>query len=120
MPRAIVVGATGILGREIVHELSKDHRQWPTIYALSRSKKEQFSETVKHSHIDLISSADEMAKDLKDISGNVVFFAGYMQEDTEQENWDVNGAMLDNFLKALVKTGAVKDIERIVLVTGGK
>jgi nucleoside-diphosphate-sugar epimerase len=120
MPRAIVVGATGILGREIVHELSKDHQQWPTIHALSRSKKEQFSATVQHNHIDLLSSADEMAKDLKDVTGNVVFFAGYMQKDTEQENWDVNGAMLDNFLKALVKTGAVKDLERIVLVTGGK
>ncbi|KAF3004839.1 hypothetical protein E8E13_004588 [Curvularia kusanoi] len=120
MPGAIVVGATGILGREIVHELSKDPQQWPTIHALSRSKKEQFLETVIQNHIDLLSSADDMAKDLKDVSGNVVFFAGYMQKDTEQENWDVNGAMLSNFLQALVKTGAVKSLERILLVTGGK
>lgn len=120
MPTAIVVGATGMLGREIVHELSKDPQQWPTIHALSRSKKEEFAETVVHNHIDLLSSADDMAKDLKGVEGNVVFFAGYMQKDTEQENWDVNGAMLSNFLQALVKTNAVNKLDRIVLVTGAK
>ena len=120
MPAAIVVGATGILGREIVHELSKHRQQWPTIHALSRSKKEDFAETVIHHHIDLLSSPDEMAKDLKTVQGNVVFFAGYIQKDTEQENWDVNGAILSNFLQALVKTGAVSAIERIVLVAGAK
>lgn len=120
MPAAIVVGATGILGREIVHELSKHRQQWPTIHALSRSKKEDFAETVIHHHIDLLSSPDEMAQDLKTVQGNVVFFAGYIQKDTEQENWDVNGAILSNFLQALVKTGAVSGLDRIVLVTGAK
>ncbi|KAJ4384486.1 hypothetical protein N0V86_000085 [Didymella sp. IMI 355093] len=120
MPTAIVVGATGILGREIVHELSTHRQQWPTIHALSRSKKEDFAETVIHHHIDLLSSPDDMAHDLKNVQGNVVFFAGYIQKDTEQENWDVNGKMLSNFLEALVKTGAVNGIDRIVLVTGAK
>ncbi|KAF3033832.1 hypothetical protein E8E12_005142 [Didymella heteroderae] len=120
MPAAIVVGATGILGREIVHELSKHRQQWPTIHALSRSKKEDFAETVIHHHIDLQSSPDDMAKDLDTVQGNVVFFAGYIQKDSEQENWDVNGAILSNFLQALVKTGAVAGIDRIVLVTGAK
>lgn len=120
MLAAIVVGATGILGREIVHELSKHRQQWPTIHALSRSKKEEFAETVIHHHINLLSSPDEMAKDLKTVQGNVVFFAGYIQKDTEQENWDVNGTILSNFLQAIVKTGAVNGIDRIVLVTGAK
>src|SRR5690242_2165109 len=120
MPGAIVVGATGILGREIVHELSKHRQQWPTVHALSRSNKEHFAETVIYHHIDLLSSVDEMAKDLESVRGNVVFFAGYMQKDTEQENWDVNGAMLSNFLQALVKTGAISGVDRIVLVTGAK
>jgi nucleoside-diphosphate-sugar epimerase len=120
MPAAIVVGATGILGREIVHELSKHRQQWPTIHALSRSKKEDFAETVIHHHVDLQSSPDEMAQDLKSVQGNVVFFAGYIQKDTEQENWHVNGAILSNFLQALVKTGAVSGVDRIVLVTGAK
>ena len=120
MPTAIVVGATGILGREIVHELSKHRQQWPTIHALSRSKKEQFSERVIHHHIDLMSSPDEMAENLKSVQGNFVFFAGYLQKDTEQENWDVNGAILSNFLQALVKTDAISGVERIILVCGAK
>lgn len=120
MPTAVVVGATGILGREIVHELSKDRQQWPTIHALSRSKKEQFCETVVHHHIDLLSSADEMANDINSVQGSVVFYAGYMEKATEQENWDTNGAMLSNFLQALVRTGAIDGVERIVLVTGAK
>lgn len=120
MPTAIVLGATGILGREIVHELSKDRQQWPVIHALSRSKKEQFPETVVHHHIDLMSSPDDMAKDTKSVQASHVFFAAYIQKDTDQENWEVNGAILSNFLQALVQTGAISVVERIILVTGAK
>lgn len=120
MPSAIVTGATGILGREIVHELSKHASQWPTVHALSRSKKEDYPDNVIHNHIDLTSSADDMAKDLTNVRGEYVFFAAYLQKDTEQENWDVNGAMLANFLEALTKTGAVDSVKRIMLVTGCK
>lgn len=108
------------MGREIVFELSKHAQQWPTIHALSRSKKEDYPENVIHNHIDLTSSADDMASDLKNVRGEYVFFAAYLQKDSEQENWDVNGAMLDNFLIALTKCGAIKDVKRIVLVTGCK
>ncbi|KAF2129745.1 NAD dependent epimerase/dehydratase family protein [Dothidotthia symphoricarpi CBS 119687] len=120
MPSAIVTGATGILGREIVAELSKHRQQWPTVHALSRSKKEECPDNVIHHHIDLQSSADEMAEDLKNVKGEYVFFAAYLAQDTEQGAWDVNGAMLSNFLQALVKTGAINDIKRIVLITGAK
>jgi nucleoside-diphosphate-sugar epimerase len=61
-----------------------------------------------------------MAKDLQNVRGEYVFFAAYLQKETEQENWDVNGAMLSNFLSALVKTGAIQDVKRIILVTGAK
>lgn len=120
MPSAIVTGATGILGREIVFELSKHATQWPTVHALSRSKKEDYPDNVIHNHIDLTSAADEMAKDLANVRGEYVFFAAYLQKDSEQENWDVNGAMLSNFLEALTKTGAVDTVKRIILVTGCK
>ncbi|KAE9968450.1 hypothetical protein EG328_007552 [Venturia inaequalis] len=120
MPAAIVTGATGILGREIVAELGRHADQWPTVHALSRSKKDTYPENVVHNHIDLTSTAEEMAEDLKTVHGEYLFFAAYLQKDTEQENWDVNGAMLDNFLKALVKTGASKKLKRIVLITGAK
>jgi nucleoside-diphosphate-sugar epimerase len=75
---------------------------------------------VIHNHIDLQSSPDEMASDLKSVRGEYIFFAAYLQKETEQENWDVNGAMLSNFLSALEKTGAIEDVKRIVLVTGCK
>ncbi|KZM25007.1 uncharacterized protein EKO05_0009460 [Ascochyta rabiei] len=120
MPTAIVAGAAGIQGREIVLELAKHRQQWPTVHALSRSKKEKYPETVVHHHIDLMSSPDEMAKDLKGVCGSYVFFAAYIQKDTEKENWDVNGAILSNFLQALVKTGAIHSVQRIILLTGAK
>ena len=120
MPSAIVTGATGILGREIVFELSKHATQWPTVHALSRSRKEDYPDNVIHNHIDLTSSADEMANDLANVRGEYVFFAAYLQKDSEQENWDVNGAMLSNFLEALTKTGAIDTVKRIILVTGCK
>lgn len=61
-----------------------------------------------------------MAKDLKNVRGEYIFFAAYLAQDTEQKAWDVNGAMLHNFLEALTKSGAIKDVKRIILVTGAK
>lgn len=61
-----------------------------------------------------------MAKDLENVVGEYVFFAAYVEKPSEQENWDVNGKMLHNFLEGLVKTGAIKSVKRILLVTGAK
>jgi nucleoside-diphosphate-sugar epimerase len=61
-----------------------------------------------------------MASDLKSVRGEYIFFAAYLQKDSEQENWDTNGAMLSNFLAALEKSGAMADVNRIILVTGCK
>ncbi|KAL2756650.1 hypothetical protein ACRALDRAFT_1062360 [Sodiomyces alcalophilus JCM 7366] len=110
----------GILGREIASQLGKSPDKWPTIYALSRSKKGDFPPTVRHTFIDLTSSATEMAQNLKGVTAEYVFFAAYLQKDTEQANWDVNGDMLQNFLDALETTGAASSLKRIVLVTGCK
>ncbi|KAM7201972.1 Iridoid synthase [Naviculisporaceae sp. PSN 640] len=114
---SIVVGATGILGREIVKELAKD---WKQVHALSRSKKDDYPSNVEHNYIDLTSSAEEMAKTLQGVEAEYIFFAAYLQKDSEQENWDVNGDMLGNYLKSLELTGAVKKVKRIILVTGCK
>ncbi|KAK4125378.1 NAD(P)-binding domain protein [Parathielavia appendiculata] len=116
MLTAIVVGATGILGREIVKQLSQSPDKWKTIYALSRSQKDEHPSQVVHKHIDLLSSADQMAKDLEGIDAEYIFFAAYLQKDTEQENWQVNGDMLHNFLHAIPHTKT----RRILLVTGCK
>ena len=78
-----------------------------------------------------------MAEQLNGIEAEYVFFAAYLQKDTEQENWDVNGplarysltderadscagAMLRNFLDALDITGASRKLKRVVLTTGAK
>ncbi|KAL2356222.1 hypothetical protein BJ546DRAFT_1025067 [Cryomyces antarcticus] len=120
MPSAIVTGATGILGREIVSELGRSPQQWPTVHALSRSKKDEYPQNVVHNHIDLTSSAKEMAEQLKDVEGEYIFFAAYLAQDGEKEAADVNGAMLKNFLEALKINGADKKIKRVVLTTGAK
>ncbi|KAL8718194.1 MAG: hypothetical protein Q9225_004639 [Loekoesia sp. 1 TL-2023] len=120
MPSAIVTGATGILGREIVAALGKDPRTWHTVHALSRSQKEEYPPSVKHDTLDLTEDAQEMAKQLQGVEAEYLFFAAYLQKDTEQENWDINGAMLRNFLDALNITGAAKKLKRVLLTTGAK
>ena len=61
-----------------------------------------------------------MAKQLEGIQADYVFFAAYLQKDSEQEMWDVNGAMLNNFLEALETTGVTKTLKRVILTTGAK
>ncbi|KAI4142537.1 MAG: hypothetical protein L6R39_004898, partial [Caloplaca ligustica] len=120
MPSAIVTGATGILGREIVTALGNDPATWQVVHALSRSQKEKYPPSVRHDTIDLTGDAEEMAKQLQGVEAEYVFFAAYLQKDSEQENWDVNGAMLRNFLEALEITGAAKKLKRVLLTTGAK
>ncbi|RTE75592.1 hypothetical protein BHE90_009948 [Fusarium euwallaceae] len=115
MPSAIVTGATGILGREIVKELCSRPEEWNTIYAMSRSKKEDFGPRVKHVHLDLTAVAETMSDDLKDVEADYVFFAAYLQQDSEEES-----DMLNAFCKALEITGRASSIKRFVLVTGAK
>ena len=59
-------------------------------------------------------------KQLQGIEAEYVFFAAYLQKDTDQENWDVNSAILQNFLQALEITGAVQKLKRVILTTGAK
>jgi len=61
-----------------------------------------------------------MAKDLQNVSGEYVFFTAWVNKDSEKENTKVNGDMIENFLNALEKTGAVENLKRIILVTGCK
>jgi nucleoside-diphosphate-sugar epimerase len=61
-----------------------------------------------------------MANDLKSVRGEYVFFAAYLAQDKEEYAWEVNGTMLSNFLSAMEKTGAIDEVERIILVCGAK
>lgn len=120
MPSALVTGATGILGREIVLALGQDKQTWPTVYALSRSQSLQWPENVKQKQLDLTASAQEMAKELGDVQPDYIFFTAYLQKDSEEENTKVNGAMLENFLEALKITGASEKVKRVILTCGAK
>ncbi|KAM5352941.1 hypothetical protein ACJ41O_005663 [Fusarium nematophilum] len=120
MPSAIVTGATGILGREIVKELCSHPEEWSNIYSMSRSKKEDFGPRVKHAHLDLNDEAESMSDDLKNIEAEYVFFAAYLQQDSEEESTRVNGNMLATFCKALEIAGRASKLKRFVLVTGAK
>ncbi len=103
-----------------MHALGKDSKQWETVHVLSRSQKEEHPFNVTHDTIDLTGDAKEIAKQLKDVEAEYVFFATYLQKDSEQESWDVNGAMLKTLLEALDITGASKRIKRTILTTGAK
>jgi len=46
---------------------------------------------VKHDTIDLINDAKGMAKQLQGVEAEYLFFAAYLQKETEQEMWDING-----------------------------
>lgn len=106
MVKAIVTGATGmfslaheiqtsnswflgILGRELVNELAS--QKWSTIYAMSRSKKDEYPDNVSHSHLDLTGSAQEIAKELKGIEAEYIFFAAYLANSDEAEATRING-----------------------------
>ena len=64
--------------------------------------------------------ADDIAKSLQGVNTDYVFFAAYLEKPEEQQNWEVNGDMLQAFLDALVKNGIDKQLKRVVLVAGCK
>ena len=90
------------------------------MHALSRSQKEDYPSNVKHAHLDLTRGPEGIAEDLKGIEGEYLFFAAYIHKVDLQESWDVNGAILKNFLDALEITGALKKLRRVILTTGAK
>lgn len=61
------------------------------MYALSRSQKDEYPENVVHSHVDLLDSAEDMARNLHGIEGEYVFFAAYLQQQSEDKEWEING-----------------------------
>ncbi|KAL9137155.1 MAG: hypothetical protein Q9175_001640 [Cornicularia normoerica] len=62
--------------------------------------------------------------DLEEMGGTrfdrVNTFAAYLQKESDEESWDVNGAMLSSFLDALEITRAFKKFKRVILTTGTK
>ncbi|KAL2866670.1 SDR family oxidoreductase [Aspergillus lucknowensis] len=119
MASAIVTGATGITGNAIVHHLCKDP-SYTKLYTLSRRNPGASDPKIQHVTIDLQGSADNMATHLADISAEYTYFCAYMAHEDANELCRINGTMLANFLTALEKTGAIRNLKRFILTCGFK
>ena len=67
----------GITGSAIVHHLLKDS-SYEQILSFSRRNPGYKNPKIKHATLDLQASADEMAKELTDVSAEHVFFCAYL------------------------------------------
>ncbi|RSL92659.1 hypothetical protein CDV31_015066 [Fusarium ambrosium] len=119
MTTAIVVGATGIVGRAIVEHLLKEE-SISTIFCLSRKSSGLVHAKIKHAFLDLRASGAEMAAGLSGIRAEYVYFSAYTAPSDPDEMFKVNNAMLENFLAALEQTGAISSVKRFILTCGLK
>ncbi len=109
---ALVVGSTGIVGKNLSDHLVRTS-DW-TVYGLARNPStEQGILPVSANLLD----RDELKSALAGIDVTHVFFCTWSRQATEQENCDVNGAMLRNLLEALDEAPR---LTHVALVTGTK
>lgn len=109
---ALVVGASGITGSNLAHELISEG--WTT-YGLARNPNQEI-EGLKPVSADLLNE-DSLKTALADISPTHVFITSWMRNDTEAENIRVNSLMVRNLLNALSPKHSV---QHVALVTGLK
>lgn len=110
--RALVVGATGISGGNVAARLLSDG--WD-VTGLSR-RSDGLDPRINYVSADL-EDGEAVAAAVQGTSPTHVFFTTWSRRDTESENCDVNGRMLQNLLDAIAPEGTVK---HVALVTGLK
>jgi nucleoside-diphosphate-sugar epimerase len=110
--RALVIGATGLTGRNAAEHLAREG--WE-VTGLSRKPTIE-TEGVRHVSVDIL-DAEAVARAAAEIRPTHVFYCTWSRQDTEAQNIEVNGAMLRNVLEGAGATGAV---EHVCLVTGLK
>ncbi|BAN27651.1 SDR family oxidoreductase [Caballeronia insecticola] len=111
--RALIIGATGIVGRNLAEQL-QTHGGW-SIAGLSRGRTPA-PHGVESITADL-ASASSVTQALQGREFSHVFFTAWSRQATEAENIRVNGAMVANVLAALGPSGA---LSHVALVTGLK
>ncbi|KQR95630.1 NAD-dependent dehydratase [Chryseobacterium sp. Leaf180] len=109
---ALVVGATGITGNNLVQELIA---QGMITYGLSRNPDDSIPEMIPVK-ADLLDK-ESLEKALHDIAPTHVYFTTWMRKDSEEENIRVNGAMVRHLLEVL---SPKKSVQHVALVTGLK
>lgn len=107
---ALVVGATGMTGGNLAQYLVASG--W-TVYGLSR--RAEHAGGVIPVAADLL-DAEATAEALKPLPITHVFYCTWTQRDSEKENVEANGAMMNNLFAALEP----ERLAHVSLVTGGK
>ncbi len=110
---ALIVGASGIVGRNLALELNAAPEEW-NIFGLAR--RPIALEGVKPVPADL-TSPESLASALAEMKPTHVFLSTWMRQSTEAENIRVNSALIRNLLDAIRPHGSV---EHVALVTGLK
>ncbi len=109
---ALIVGATGIVGRNLADRLIAE-KDW-TVYGIARRPAQR--EGVIPVAVDLQDAAAVDAA-LKDVKPTHIFLATWLRQQSEAENIRVNAGMVRNVLDAV--SGA-KSVQHVALVTGLK
>ncbi|ADB36423.1 SDR family oxidoreductase [Spirosoma linguale] len=109
---ALVVGASGITGSTLAHELI--NQGWLT-YGLARNPNHEITD-LQPVAADLL-RPDSLQTALSTINPTHVFFTSWMRNETEAENIRVNSTMVRNLLDALAPK---KSVQHVALVTGLK
>ncbi|WP_375497155.1 SDR family oxidoreductase [uncultured Nostoc sp.] len=109
---ALVVGSTGIVGKNLANHLTRTS-DW-TVYGLARNP--SMEQRILPVAVNLL-ELDKLKEALAKIDVTHVFFCTWSRQATEQENCDVNGAMLRNLLDAL---DAAPRLTHVALATGTK
>lgn len=109
---ALIVGVTGIVGRNLADRLIAE-KDWD-VYGMARRPGQR--EGVQPVAADL-RDAEGVAAALRDVQPTHVFLATWLRQSTEAENIRVNGAMVRNVLQALE---GVNTVQHVALVTGLK
>jgi len=113
---AVVAGAAGIIGRNLILYLSKQ-KDWDTIYALSR-RIPDYESRAQHLSIDLLDQKETEAGTKKLTNVTHIFFAAYQEKPTLKEQIPPNLRMLVNLVEALEKVAP--KLEHVALVEGCK
>jgi nucleoside-diphosphate-sugar epimerase len=109
---ALVVGATGIVGLNLVNHLLQQ-ADW-SVYGMARNP--SLPEGVQPLQANLLDPASIRAT-LHQVRPTHIFLATWLRQATESENIRVNGAMIRNLLDAVSPHASV---EHVALVTGLK
>jgi nucleoside-diphosphate-sugar epimerase len=110
--RALVVGATGIIGNNVARHLAAG--RW-NVYGISRRRPSDIGKVMPIT-VDL-TDGTAVATELADVDPTHVFFTTWSRQASEAENCRVNGAMVRNVLEAVESSAG---LTHVALVTGLK